>query len=80
MIPREAIEKIIFHEDEKNNLFVDILEKIMLDYGKQEYNQAIDDAIKNAEYTGGGCFDNGEHLQSVPIKLDKKSILKLKKL
>jgi len=47
---------------------------------KDAYNQAIDDAIKNAKVSGGGARKSSEgYLVSSPMYLDKQSILKLKK-
>ena len=65
------------------------LQKILLDNGirmtdsenraiiramREACSQILDIASDVAEYDGGGTFDNGEHLESVPIKINKRSI------
>jgi len=43
------------------------------------YNEAINDAAKNAEHTGGGWYRDQKYEPHTPIGVDKKSILKLLK-
>lgn len=44
---------------------------------KEACKQTLELAAKNAKYDGGGCFNNGEHLESVPIKINKQSIINI---
>lgn len=53
--------------------------KLVEEYGKQQWNEAIKLAAEEATYQGGGYTLDQEYEYHTPIGVDKQSILKLLK-
>ncbi len=47
----------------------------MKEFAKLHVKAALEAASEKAKYDGGGTFNNGDYLQSIPITVNKESIL-----